>query len=106
MYADDLANVSDTVTGLQSYINIISTFCDRTGMKINVKKTKVIVFRNGGTLRKTERWYYNDILLETVSMYKYMGFYITPTCLASQAKKAIISMIKLQNSVGYFEMNE
>ena len=47
-------------------------------------------------------------------MFKYMGLYITPTliwpsaksCLTSQAKKAIISMIRLQNSVGYFEMNE
>ena len=83
-------------------------------MKINVKKITIIVFRNGGTQIKDKRWFYNDILLETVSIYKYMGLYITPrliwsfakTSLASQAKKAIISMIKLQNSVDYFEMNE
>ena len=54
LYADDMANCSDTVRLLQAQINVISNFCDRTGMKINLKKTKIIVFRNGGFLSDNE----------------------------------------------------
>ena len=35
-YADDMASVSDTVTGLQAQIDIISNFCQRTDMRINL----------------------------------------------------------------------
>ena len=83
-------------------------------MKINLQKTKVMVFRNGGILRYYEKWYFDGIEIETVSSYKYMGLFITPkliwsfakNTLASQARKSIISMLKLQNSVGYFEFSE
>ena len=83
-------------------------------MKINLQKTKVMVFRNGGILRYYEKWYFDGIEIETVSSYKYMGLFITPKIIwsfakntsASQARKSIISMLKLQNSVGYFEYSE
>ena len=47
--------------------------------------------------------------IENVSAYKYMGLHITPkliwthakNCLATQARKAIISFVKLQGKVGY-----
>ena len=45
LYADNMANCSDTVRLLQSQINVIFNFCNRTGMKINLEKnTKIIVF--------------------------------------------------------------
>ena len=110
LYADDMANVGDTVRALQAQIDIIARFCARTNMKINLQKTKVIVFRNGGILRYYEKWYFNGAAIETVSAYKYMGLFITPKLiwsyakhnLAVQARKSIISMLKLQSSVGYF----
>ena len=114
LYADDMANVGDTVRALQAQIDKIASFCARTNMKINLQKTKVMVFRNGGILRYYEKWYFDGIEIETVSSYKYMGLFITPkliwsfakNTLASQARKSIISMLKLQNSVGYFEYSE
>ena len=39
-YADGMANVGDTVRGLQAHINVISNICERTGMKLNLKKQK------------------------------------------------------------------
>ncbi|MEW8544973.1 MAG: reverse transcriptase family protein [Candidatus Thiodiazotropha sp.] len=114
LYADDMANVSDTVRALQAQIDVISSFCDRTEMKINLSKTKVIVFRNGGFLREYEKWYFNGESIETVSSYKYMGLCVTPKLiwtkakenLSIQARKSIISLAKLQNAVGYFEYSE
>ena len=35
MFADDIANCSDTVINLQNQLNIINQFCSDTGMEIN-----------------------------------------------------------------------
>ena len=66
-----------------------------------------MVFRNGGFLRHYEKLYFNGNPIESVSAYKYMGLFITSKLiwsyakrsLASQARRSIISMIKLQSSV-------
>ena len=55
-----------------------------------------------------------ELLLKLLSAYKYMGLFITPKLiwpyakhnLTAQARKLIISMLKLQSSVGYFEYPE
>ena len=56
-----MANVSDNVRSLQAQLDVIAGFCNRTGMKINLSKTKIIVFRNGGYLEKTK----NGILMDS-----------------------------------------
>lgn len=113
LYADDVANLADTVRNLQMQLCILSRFCDLTGMKINVSKTKVMVFRNGGHLRENEKWYFQGQKLD-VSVYKYMGLMImsrlvwttATTGLATQTNKAIISILKMQHSIGYFDYVE
>ncbi|MEW8544944.1 MAG: reverse transcriptase family protein [Candidatus Thiodiazotropha sp.] len=110
-YADDFAEVSDSVRALQIQIDITSRFCDRTKMKVNLSKTKIIVFRNGGFLRDMEKWFFKGEEIQAVSSYKYMGLSVTPKLiwtrakdtLAIQARKSIVSLLKLQNSIGYFE---
>ena len=105
-----MTNVGDTVRALQAQIDIFARFCARTNMKTNLQKTKVIVFRNGGIFRYYEKWYFNRVAIEILSAYKYMGLFTTPKLiwsyakhnLAAQARKSIISMLKLQSSVGYF----
>ena len=37
-----------------------------------------MVCRNGVFLRDYEKWYFNGNPIESVSAYKYMGFFITP----------------------------
>ena len=79
--------------------------------KLTLRKTKVIVFRNGGYLRDNEKRKYNGEPIETVSHYKFMGLLVTPkliwtkakNMLATQGKKSIFSIYKLQNNVGYFD---
>ena len=83
-------------------------------MRINLSKTKIIVFRNGGIIKVNETWFFNGQRLKTVSAYKYMGFFVTPKLiwtsakegLAVQARKAILTMSKLQHAVGYFDFVE
>ena len=55
LYADDIAVCADTVGRLQSQINCLERFCKMWGMKINLKKSKVKMFPNGGIIRKDEK---------------------------------------------------
>ena len=113
-YADDIAEGSDSVITLQSLINMTSGFCLRKKMQVNLSKTKIIVFRNGGFLRNYEKWYFHGQPIEVVSAYKYMGLTVTPKLiwtraketLATQARKSIISIYKMQHNIGYFDYSD
>ena len=54
MYAGDIVLVGETIIQLQRKINISEKFCRKYGMKVNLDKTKVMVFRNGVKPQKKE----------------------------------------------------
>ena len=56
---------------------LFESFCDLTGMGVNIGKTKVMVFKNGGRLSKNERWLFKHQKLECVSYYKYLGLQLS-----------------------------
>ena len=95
-----LANCADTVRNLQIQLNIVELICLNTGMVVNIGKTKIIVFRHGGCLRRNEKWNYQVQQIEVISFYKYMGMLLTPKLvwtktkenLAEKANKVIITI--------------
>jgi hypothetical protein len=58
IYIYDLTQGSDMVGRLQNLINVLELFGDNWGLQLNMDKTKIIVFRNGGKLNHNEKWYY------------------------------------------------
>ena len=72
-----LRNISDSVGRLQKQLNIFSRYCSLFGMKVNIDKTKIIVFRRGGIVKQNEKWLLNDKPIEVVSHYKYLGITFT-----------------------------
>ena len=104
LYADDLVLLGDTIGGVQKLLDTLSEFCDKWGLKVNLSKTKQMVFRNGGIIKKNEILYLNGVKLETVSYYKYLGIVISTrlswspaqSTLSAQASKAI-NMINQMN---------
>ena len=50
MYADDISSTSNSSIQLQRQINCIADFCDKVKLKVNIDKTKIVLFRNGGPL--------------------------------------------------------
>ncbi len=44
LYADNLALMSHTPTGLQKQLDVLQAFCYEHQLTVNVKKTKVVVF--------------------------------------------------------------
>lgn len=77
LFADDLVIFADTVIELHRLMNRLSPYCDAWRLKVNLLKTKVIVFRNGGPLRHYEKWKFKDIQLEVVTCYKYLGLLLS-----------------------------
>lgn len=77
MFADDLVLISDWVIGLQSLLNLLHSFCKAKDLIVNIIKTKVMVYKNGGTLAKTEKWSYGGNNLEVVPCFTYLGLNFT-----------------------------
>ena len=76
MYADDLILLSETKEGLQNLINKVNDFCTERKLSINTKKTKVMVFNRGNKLIKADL-FSNNILLESVKTFKYLGITVS-----------------------------
>ena len=87
MYADDIALCADTVGRLQKQINVLEEFCLKWGMKVNMKKTKVLVFRRGGIVRQNEKCFFHKKKIENVSYYKYLGVIFSSKLCWTEAQK-------------------
>ena len=47
MFADDVILFSQNPQALQSMLNDIQLYCETWGLRLNVNKTKVMIFENG-----------------------------------------------------------
>ena len=81
-------------------LNLLSDYCLRWKLKVNVSKTKILIFRKGGILPKNLSFTYEGEVFEIVKSFKYLGivftvvgsFSETQTTLAGQAQKAIFKL--------------
>ena len=97
LYADDLVFIGDTVGRVQKLLDMLCTFCYRWGLKVNMVKTKMMVYRNGGVVKGNENCYFDGIKIDTVTYYKYLGVLFSTrlswspaqSLLASQGSKAL-----------------
>jgi len=109
MYADDLVIVGDHVGRVQRILDALSKFCVKWGLKVNMSKTKAMIFRNGGIIKKQEKFYYNGIKLENVSYYKYLGVSMSTklswspaqSTLSAQARKALFVINQINYQCDY-----
>ena len=91
LFADDIALCSDTVGRLQKMINILGTYTEKWQMKLNLSKSKILVFRRGGKLRADEKFFYLGKEIEIVSEYKYLGIIFSAKLNWSKATKTLAS---------------
>jgi hypothetical protein len=70
LFADDSILCSESPIGLQVALNSMKFFCDSYGLKVNIGKTKVVVFRGSSAGCS---WRYGDREIEQVGDYKYLG---------------------------------
>ncbi len=100
LYADDLAIMAESEEDLQTLLNILEKWCKQWHMRVNIKKTKIILFRTKTQPRTDFNFMFNNEIVECVDKYKYLGiildqyldFNITATVLASSASRALGSI--------------
>ena len=100
LYADDVILFSESEEGLQDGLNILYDYCQRWKLTVNTEKTKVLIFRKSGRLRRNTTFTFNGKNIEIVSKFNYLGvtfstrgsFMDTHNALAGQATKAIYKM--------------
>ena len=104
---------SSTPSGLQNQLNNLQEASDTLNLTVNLDKSKIIVFRKGGHLSKTEHWYYKGREVSVVNSYKYLGF-ILSTGMAfdaalddyvRRAKKKVTDIFRTMWSLGNIDMS-
>jgi hypothetical protein len=108
LFADDVVLLSHSVVGLQCQLNNLGLTSKQLGLTVNMDKSKIIVFRNGGPLASYEKWKYNGERLNVVNEYKYLGVIFSSRLtfshaledMASRGKKGVCGILRFLWSLG------
>ena len=100
LFADDLALISPSRSGLQKLIEICNNYCTKYCLTFNSKKSKVMIFGNGSDSYKGLPITLNGSALDIVSEWKYLGTTIkSGKSFAFSARPDISSFYRAANSV-------
>ena len=58
MYADDIVIVGDRIGDVQKILDCLDMYCEKWRPNVNIEKTKLIDFRNEGTIKRYEFEYF------------------------------------------------
>lgn len=102
LYADDIILFGKTPEDLQNALLALEDYCRRWKLTVNTDKTKIMVFRKGGRLPNNLNFTYNNVKIEIVNKFCYLGAvftsggssFETQKTLAGQALKAIFTLNK------------
>ena len=89
MYADDIVVFSETAEGLQNGLNCMYQYCQKWKLSVNTQKSKVMVFRKGGVLRRNTHFHYGEHELEIVSKFTYLGIVFSTGGAFTEAQQAL-----------------
>ena len=100
LFADDLALMSPSRSGLQRLIEICNDYCNRYCLTFNSKKSKVMIFGKGSDNYNAMPITLNGLALDIVSEWKYLGTTIkSGRSFAFSARPDISSFSRAANSV-------
>ena len=102
LYADDIVLFAESASQAQKYLDILFNYCNTWKLKVNTKKTKIMIFRKGGKLPSNLEFHYDGEKIDIVSKFTYLGvtftaggsFQQTQNSLAGQAQKGIFKLSK------------
>ena len=76
-------------------------------LRVNLSKSKIIVFRNGGYLSRSERWWHDSERIDVVTYYSYLGVVFSSRlcwskCLETYTFKAVRLVLRLRSIFNKF----
>ena len=72
LYADDTIVLAESEEELQSALVGVYEYCDRWHLKVNVDKTKIVIFSRG-KIRKHRNFFFGADPVDVVNEYTYLG---------------------------------
>ena len=104
IWADDIILLSETEEGLNTMLKTMEVYCNVNDLSLNTDKTKCMIFNKTGRLIR-KRFSFNNVQLETVRSYKYLGFLLTPSGeiksgLNDLRDRALKAFFKLKSTMG------
>jgi hypothetical protein len=108
LYADDTIVLAESAEDLQVQLNAFGEYCDNWKMKVNVNKTKIMVF-GFGKLRQNLKFTYKNVDIEIVKQFNYLGVIFTKTCnfdvtkkhLSDKALRQCTKFLKWEDYINY-----
>ena len=102
LYADDIVIFSKSSKELHIGLDVLVNYCNRWKLKVNIDKTKIMVFRKGGVLPRNLTFYYNGQQLEIVNKFEYLGVVFTASSSFSECKNTLAG----QAQKAFFQLNK
>ena len=90
IYTDDTVILAESSDDMQNQINYFYDFCKKWRLKVNIEKSKVLVFSNG-RLPNNIKFNYNDKELKIVAHFSYLGIVFSKTGSFNIAKKELVN---------------
>ena len=74
LYADDTVIMAENECGMQRNLNLLNEYCNCNGLRVNISKTKMMVFARSKTrLRNLPTFKFGNLDLDLVDDYVYLG---------------------------------
>ena len=97
LYADDLAFISTTESGLKSSLSKLESYCTIWQLEVNITKSKVVIFNRSGRIISGQNFTFRIKPLDLVKSYFYLGidmscsgsFQLSRTNLIDKAQKVL-----------------
>ena len=73
-FVDDLAILGLSKQDLQDKTDLLENYCKSWGLKLNLKKSEILIFKKQGAVIKRNKFHFKKKEIEIVNQYAYLGF--------------------------------
>ena len=91
LFADDMALMSLSRTGLQLCLNKFEEYCTQWGLEVNLSKTKTMIFNRSGKIPKNIVFTFSGKPIEMVNKFKYLGTILSASGSVRAAQESLLS---------------
>ena len=103
LYADDTVLISDNETDLQNTLNIFFEYCETWKLKVNIDKTKIIIF--GAKKTNHLEFRLGNAIIEIVERYKYLGVFFSNSRSFINCRKHVVAQAKKAMHLLFYRIN-
>ena len=111
LYADDTVIIAESAADLQHSLDGLNLYCTAWNLKVNITKTKVVIFSKSSCKNKGTEFTYANKPIELVESFKYLGvlfksngkFHLARKALFEQASKTRTNNLNVDVQLKLFD---